>query len=66
MKSGSYKYRGEKGLRVLSSELGCVLDLRISLIGVACDPRGILSVLSACGTSGAVGHVSQSLGLTRS
>jgi len=27
MKSGSHRYRGEKGLRVLFSELGCVLGL---------------------------------------
>jgi len=63
----SSRRRGEKGLGVLSSELGCASSwARDSLLGVACEPLGILGVLSACGVSGAVGHVSRSLGLTRS
>jgi len=48
VKSGSHKCRGENGLGVLSSELGCVsrLGSRLSLFGVACEPFGILGVLS--------------------
>ena len=48
MKSDSHGCQGEKGLGVLSSELGYVsgLGLRLSL-RVACEPLGILGVLSA-------------------
>jgi len=50
---------GEKGLGVLSLELGCVSGLgpRLSLLGVAYELLDILGVLSACGTSGVVGRV---------
>ena len=49
VKSGSHGCQGEKGLRVLSSELGDVSRgwARDSFLRVACEPLDILGMLSA-------------------
>jgi len=51
-KSGNRECQGEKGRGVLSSEFVYVSGLgpRLSLLGIAYEPFGILSELSACGT----------------